>query len=511
MTYPDYYYDDDYYYDEYYEDEYNSFSSRASSDKQTLTMVEDLYMWMKGDLTGYIYYTVDELAIAKGEFEMWLDADIDFSMKANIPDEGKMTSNMIFGIDQFYANYEVEFDDPLDIYDFPIYSYEDWTATSMMTKKLLDIRGQISCEMDSYIPGEISDSIDFDIDLSKEVQTPDTYGPVEVTFEFSNYGSEAIILPSGLGSECWIIESEDYWYDDNDDDYYNDDYYYEESSSSFINPGVPVPMGDPSDGFEYDAETLETPVESSAKATNYYSIEEHNVVSCEPSTDSSDLSSSINSLPTNSYDDPSIQPKTYSEVSTFKTVGRNQLLSKYPKDTKTTDKSTNDDDQTNMIIFGVLIAIVMIAIMAAIGIQVSKKRKISNMEQPPAQLDYDSVISRERPVQQPNYTRQDLDYHPDHHSPPQPQSETYYQPQPPQPEPYYPPQPHQNTQYQSQAPDYGYNPTGAVTAGYDPRPTQQQDNFYNPSNNSNYDPRPTSQPTYPPRNPDYTNDPYNRY
>jgi hypothetical protein len=538
MTYPDYSYDDDYYYDDYYDEEYGYYGTRASS-SQTLSMKYDMYMWMKGDVTGYIYYTVDELAIAKGVFEMWLDADIDFDMSANIPDEGRMSSKMTYEIEGFYAKFDVVFDDPLDIYDFPIEPYEDWTATSMMTKRLMDLRGRIACEMNANYPYEPTSSVNFEMNLAEEIQTPDIYGPVEVTFEFSNYGSDALRLANGISSDCWIIESDDYWYDDDDD--YDYDSFEDYSSSSLLGPDVSLPMDDPSDGFDYDAETIETPVEATAKATNYYSEEDRNIVSYEPSYDSSDLSSSIDSFPSTSYDEPSITPTSYSEVTTFKAGGRDRLLSKYPKETKSTrDKPNDDENPTNMIIFGVLIAIVMIAILAAIGIQISKKRKIPTVVQTQAQTDYGSVPTRQRPEQQQYIAQPELDYHPDHYSmqdesyhpqqayttqpQPQPQPEPQYQhqtqpqvqsqynpypnytQQQPQSQPQY--QPQQQTQYQQ--PDYGYNPSSSTQ--YDQRPTQQQPGYgYNPSSSTQYDPRPTQQPQYPPQSPKYTNDPYQRY
>ena len=70
MSMPDYsdYDESDYYDDEEYYYDYNTRASTTS-----MKMKEAAYIWLNGDITGTIYYTNAELAVAKGDFEMTLD------------------------------------------------------------------------------------------------------------------------------------------------------------------------------------------------------------------------------------------------------------------------------------------------------------------------------------------------------------------------------------------------------------------------------------------------------
>ena len=61
---------------------------------------------MKGDMTGHIYFTVDDLAIAKGTFEQWLDGEMDMYIKATMPGERTAVANMDYTFDNVYAKME---------------------------------------------------------------------------------------------------------------------------------------------------------------------------------------------------------------------------------------------------------------------------------------------------------------------------------------------------------------------------------------------------------------------
>jgi hypothetical protein len=455
-------YDDDY----EYEDDYRGtratsmdFSTSSSSSSTTMDMVMTMYLKMKGDLTGHIFFTVDKLAVAKGTFVQTLVGDMEMDMKATMEGLGTMTMDTSFKFDNIYVQSDIAYNPPLDIFDFPIEPDETWSASAEMTKTISKISGKISYEMSTEIPGYPSQSEKETLDLGKEISTPDIYGPVSVTYYFDNSGTDTLSLATGLNTECFIIEPDDYYDDYYDDYFYDDDYdsysggkiaYEEKSSSSFI--PSPVTSGD-FVASDFEADSMDTPVEVMAESTNYYSEDEGYIVSTEPPNDSSNLEYS--SAPFSSSEGIKMTPRTYHDVSKFKTVGRENLLNSYSKPTSDKDDDQSDDSTWTMIIIAIT-AIFVILLIVAMGIQVARKRKPVRAQapsvptpwsqaQPQAPQPYshpDPYYTRPQPQQQPTYQTQPQ-------APSQPQNQPYepYQP-------YQPYNPQQRTSYYDEYPRY---------------------------------------------------------
>lgn len=532
--YSDYEEDEDYYEDDYYGD-YRS-SSTYDSEMITITANLNMYMEVKGDIVGDIYYTVDDLAVAKGTFSQVIDAEVEMDMSGRMGYEEYMDIDMEYQFFNVQSEYVVEYNPPLDIFDFPIEPNEYWSASSSMTTTLNKISGKISYDMSTLGTEYPATSMRDDIDLAKEVSTPDTYGPVSVTYYFHNTGSKSLNLLDGIKSECIIIEpDEDYW--DHDYDEYNDyedyDYdgyaesgyekheiveYEEVESTSFISPSVPV--GDLLDTDEFDAESIENPVETSAMAKNYYSEDEGNIVSYEPSSEES--SSTFNSVPYSSDVDQLVaEPKTYEKVTNFKIEERDDLISEYSRSSG--GGGDDEGDSTWTVIITAITIALLVFIIAVVLAQVRKKRRVQYRYRTPAtQTDYqypsrsptptptttsypESVRPQmqppqEQPYYQSDYNRQDY-YNAPRYPTTKPQSYDPYEPSRPQ------------TQYSSGSnyQNYPSQSSAPITPGQLPAqqsPTlarEQQPNY--PTYNEPYDPR----PKYTQNSSEYNYNPNNRY
>ena len=399
MTIPEY---DEYDYDDDYEeyDEKYVYGTRArafeSTQPQIIKIREKEYIWMNADITGHIYYTLDDLAIVKGDFDLFIDGEIDMKVDGSTPD-GMIAIELRYMFDNVNARSEVTYDPPLDIFDFPIEPDESWTARSMMTQTLTKLSGRISYDISMEVPDLPATSMKEEMDLGSEVTTPDIYGPVCVSYDFYNSGLKNIDLLNGMNSECLIIESsDDEWYFDYDEyDEYDDDNdkeIYEEddsdrdrddemiakeesisSSFSIMPPSpspLPLPFNDGSSDFDLEAESMYNPIDSSANSKNYYSPDEGNIISYEPSDENA--IGSVSAAPFSTTNEKTlVTPKTYNEVTNFKTKDRAEMKNRYPRNSGS--GTDNDFEALTIMMIGIT-AVFVIILIVTIMIQNSRKK-----------------------------------------------------------------------------------------------------------------------------------------
>lgn len=134
------------------------------------------HMTMVAKMNGTLYYTENELALARAD--VTLDLDMKFSasgMGMSVSGSADMTGNM-----------SATFDPPLDLFDFPIAVDENWTAESDAT-----ITGSISGKVRAMdMEQSISEPLDNTLHVSVSASCPST---VNVT------------LPDGSTSTCYKI------------------------------------------------------------------------------------------------------------------------------------------------------------------------------------------------------------------------------------------------------------------------------------------------------------------
>ena len=119
----------------------------------------DATLKFEATLDGHLYLTVDELAVAKIQLTLKADgrfnADIDASVSAsgmNMDVTAKATAT----IDKVQFDLTVEFDPPIDIYDFPINQGDEWYVPAQETavSGSYSATGTVTYDVEATMPGE---------------------------------------------------------------------------------------------------------------------------------------------------------------------------------------------------------------------------------------------------------------------------------------------------------------------------------------------------------------------
>lgn len=444
-------------------------------DVETVTdyfeMIMDLsgYIWLEMDITGFVYFTVDELAIAREEIVVDADADIDLHMYMKeviesfdyyavedsstssggnstdvyygepvpvddtYPDDSiniEIDVDMTLTITDLHLDYDIDYEPPLDIFDFPIEPYEDWTASSDMTVTLNDLSGTIVYDISGDVPDEDFMTESGSVELGSDTSFPETYGPVSVYYSFSNQGMETI----GDFGRCVMIEGEE-------DSYFNYDYGYSYETSSGTSPfdvtEKPSSSSIMSEFDDFGAEEAGdlNPIGSIITGINYYSPEEGMIVQSDLSdSPMGSLASEFDSgmemgdMMPGSMSDMTMEPVTKAEVQDFKDVQRPEQKNQYNefKKGEVAEPEGKFVGSTSfwLIIIAVIIVVVLIA---AAGIIASKRKRKPG-------TGYEQT--------QPQTTQAAPAYQQYNNSPPPPppsppDSGNFYPPPPPPPPPNY--------------------------------------------------------------------------
>lgn len=428
-----------------------------------IDMSMDGYMWFDLEITGHIYFTVEELAIAKGSFEFVLNSDVDFLyditysgafaeemysgytrqnddvVKEEPPtdpgdgDSVRMYYSLKQTITDWKASYDIFYNPPLDIFDFPINDYEHWDASSQVTIILNEFSGMISYDMTIEMPEIGSESDKGEIDLSEGLDLPITIGPEWVEYSFRNSEQETITLPDNTETTAYKIGPQYSWYREED--------YSENALNNYWSPDsyVETDIEDPSviGSEELDAEDQPNPIDAMARSENWYSFNDKNFISAElPDSESEDPF-------TNGEEEDELEPQTYSEVTTFNEVTRDDIKSDYEGYKAASKESSDDEDSGLEWAFIILTIAVIVILICILGIWARKRSRRRQWQQQPGAPAYGAGTQYQPPgdrapqptvVQQPQPTQPAPPPPPPDYQPPQPQ----YQPPPQQP--YYPPQ-----------------------------------------------------------------------
>jgi hypothetical protein len=440
------------------------------SEEDIYEMLEDMkmeyridgYMWFDLALTGHIYFTVDELAIAKGSFDFVLNSDVDFMydmtysgyffedmftdgtrqvgdeqpkdqppIDPGISDEVRMYFTMKQTITDWKASYDIMYNPPLDIFDFPINDYEYWDASSQMTIILNEFSGTISYDMMMDMPESEPETEKGDFTLGEGLSLPVTIGPEWVEYSFRNMEQDTKMLPDNTETTAYKIGPQYDWY--------WEDEYSGNALNNYWSPGSYVGMDfeDPSiiGTEELGAEDQPNAIDTMARSENWYSFKDGNFIAVElPDSDSEDPFS-------NGEEEDELEPQTYSEVKTFNEVTRDTIKADY-EDYKAASKKSSDDEDTSgfEMLFLILTIAVIVIVICILGIWARKRSRRQQWQQQPGAQYQPPGDRAPQPtvVQQPQPTQPQQPYYP----PPQqqPPQQPYYPPQqqPPQ-QPYYPP------------------------------------------------------------------------
>lgn len=148
-----------------------SYQGQQSSVSTNMTMV--------AKINGTIYYTKNELAVARQDLA--LDLDMDFSISGS----GAMDTN-VSGSADMTGNMSATYNPSLDIFDFPITIGENWTAESDVT-----VTGSITGKVSAMgMEQSTSQSLDNTFHLSLSASCPST---------------QDVTLPDGSIATCYKL------------------------------------------------------------------------------------------------------------------------------------------------------------------------------------------------------------------------------------------------------------------------------------------------------------------
>jgi hypothetical protein len=461
----------------------------SAYEDMSMSMMMSGYMWYDLEITGHIFYTVEDLAVAKGSFDFLLNSDVnylydvsysgelfegmfedeyDYSTRAqtngdtydDYPEENTKVSSdetrMYYTIKQtitdWSASYDILYNPPLNLFDFPIYQYDDWETYSEMTIILNHLSGTISYDMmmdDGYGTPESDKGTNV---IGEGMSFPQTYGPESVDYSFRCSDIEYKRDTDGTETECYLIEP-DYWY------YW--DYYEDESMSNYWDVGayMSMDMEDPSviGSEEIEGYDQANPIDMMARSENWYSFDSSNFVAAlPPEAEESDMFGG---------EEGELEAQTYSEVTTFNEITRNDIKADYEDYKASSKDSSSGDDDAGWLFWVFIIAIIVVVILIAVIFVWTRNRKRQQayyqqpqqpypQNQPQAQYqppgDRGIRVAEQAPPNQgpqaPKIVRQPKIVN--NQAPPQPQpvQQPYYPPPQQQQQPYYPP-PQQQNQY----------------------------------------------------------------
>jgi hypothetical protein len=351
------------------------------------------YFWLEMDNTGFIYFTVDELAVAREEVKIKADADMkmDAYMNLDMGDLNQYTDgsaefptnmdmNMAMTATDVDVDYDVDFEPPLDIFDFPIKPYESWEASSDMTITLNSVSGTVKHDVSGSVPGEDFPSESGTEKLGEGLNLPDTYGPIEVFYGFENQK----INDDGT----FVIQGEE-------DPYYNYwDYNYYGTRAPIEEP-VPgesdAVVKQQEDSFlpdfsDFNAEDIEefNLWKNFILSTNYYSPDEGFIVSSEMSEDMlPELDGPFGMADSSSaLSDMKMEPVSKNDVTNFKNSQRDDMEKDY-EEFKAGDEKESFFGSALFLLIIVAVIIVVILIVAAIFMAKKKKRESPPSYYPP--------------------------------------------------------------------------------------------------------------------------------
>jgi hypothetical protein len=453
----------------------------------SMSMVMKGYMWYDLEITGHIFYTVEDLSIAKGSFDFILNSDVDMTYDISYSgaifegifddeydygtraqsgyqydssdDESSEETRIYYKLKQtitdWSASYDIIYNPPLNFFEFPIYKYDTWSASADMTLILNQLSGTITYDYSMDYGYGTPQSDQGTVQIGDDLSLPQTFGPEWIDYSFRCSDIDEKPDTDGTETDCYLIEPYGYWG-------YWDDYeeggllsnYWEASAYVDMDMESPSVIGMEDIG----GNDQPNPIDAMARAENWYSFDSANVVSfTPPEADESGMFAE---------GEDELEAQTYNEVTTFKEVTRDDIKSDY-EDYKASIKESSDSDDENSWLFWVfLIAVIIVVILVLVIALWARKRKRqrtywqqqygygypqgqppSPQYQPPGERGVQP--SGQAPPSQgqvtPKIVRQPIIVNTPQQQPPQPQ---------PQQQPYYPPPQQQPQSPPPQQPNY---------------------------------------------------------
>ncbi len=174
----------------------------------------DGYVEVEINLDGHMYLTVDKLALAKidltltaeGQGELHLDAEMSMEgMTQSIKADAEMS------IDDVQIDFDLSFDPPLDIYQFPMWEGKEWYVPGYDTNVSgsLDAKGTVTYDYTATIPGEPTQSDSNTTNLATEIGSNDFFETIPGgEYDYQDGGGGTLLTCVYASGDTFIIETD---------------------------------------------------------------------------------------------------------------------------------------------------------------------------------------------------------------------------------------------------------------------------------------------------------------
>ena len=172
------------------------------------------FIELEANIDGHIYLTVDELAIAKIDFtitaeghgEATLDADYDLGGVNQ-----KITADATVDIEDVKIDFDLAFDPPLDVYQFPMWEGKQWYVPGYNTDVSGSLNAQGTITSDIYMKATGQDTVDEKetINLATEMGSNDFFETIPGgEYDYWIGGGGTLFTCSYASGDIFVIETD---------------------------------------------------------------------------------------------------------------------------------------------------------------------------------------------------------------------------------------------------------------------------------------------------------------
>ena len=172
------------------------------------------YLEFEANLDGHIYLTVDELAIAKIELTITAEGHGEASLDADYSLEGvsqKITADATVDIEDVQIDFDLAFDPPLDVYQFPMWEGKEWYLPGYDTdvSGSLDAQGTVTYDVYAAVPGETPVDESETTNLATEIGNNDFFETIPGgEYDYWDGGGGALFTCAYASGDIFIIETD---------------------------------------------------------------------------------------------------------------------------------------------------------------------------------------------------------------------------------------------------------------------------------------------------------------
>ena len=410
-------YEEDYYDDEEYWEE----DSGSMYDDIAITIMGYYKgtVWVEADLTGDVYFTEDDHAVAKEVMEYHCNADIVYNFRLDVHLEEsymsidmEMLGSVNLKMEDVKIDFIKEYDPPVDIFEYPLDEYDYWYGDSSTTFEITDASGTITYDVKLKAESNMDEDENIDeegvIYLSKEM-FDDTEYEYELEFSGDSYDTEYVENLDGEKEKCTVIEFDAYSYGGYDYWDYDEDgpggivEYKEESSEDellgdFSDAGTFSEIGYVnmlSGGDFYDSENEGYVIQEDLMGLEGVGMNDGTVTEMAMPIGAGGMFLDGDELTDDEVADLTLRPKEYRELSEFRDGGREDIRSTFNDYKREYGKDDQGSVMENGLIYSiiaVIVIIVLVIIAAKIVIRRSKGKRVA--QAPTQPLTYPEYQTR---------------------------------------------------------------------------------------------------------------------